>query len=64
MALDPNLASQLTAYLENLREPIELVATLDDGAKSRELDELLAEIEGMSAKITRRAAKYETGDQR
>ena len=52
MALDPNLATQLKAYLENLREPIELVATLDDGAKSTELDELLVEIEGMSAQIT------------
>ena len=64
MALDPNLASQLTAYLENLREPIELVATLDDGAKSRELDELLAEIEGMSAKITRRATEGVERDER
>ncbi|WP_277453371.1 alkyl hydroperoxide reductase subunit F [Janibacter sp. DB-40] len=57
MALDPNLATQLKAYLENLREPIELVATLDDGAKSTELDELLVEIEGMSDKITRRLAE-------
>ena len=64
MALDPNLASQLTAYLENLREPIELVATLDDGAKSRELDELLAEIEGMSAKITRRTTEGAERDER
>ena len=64
MALDPNLASQLTAYLENLREPIELVATLDDGDKSRELDELLAEIEGMSAKITRRTTEGAERDER
>lgn len=56
MALDPNLASQLTAYLENLREPIELVAALGDDPKSNELAELLAEIEGMSEKITRRDA--------
>ncbi len=61
MALDTNLAAQLTAYLENLREPIELVATLDDSAKAKELDELLREIEGMSEKITRRVAE---GDER
>ena len=64
MALDPNLATQLKAYLENLREPIELVATLDDGAKSVELDELLVEIEGMSDKITRRAAEGAERDER
>ncbi|WP_435200983.1 alkyl hydroperoxide reductase subunit F [Janibacter sp. GS2] len=64
MALDPNLATQLTAYLENLREPIELVATLDDGAKSTELDELLVEIEGMSEMITRRVAEGDERDER
>ena len=30
--LDATLKSQLTAYLQNLREPIALVATLGDGA--------------------------------
>ena len=64
MALDPNLATQLKAYLENLREPIELVATLDDGAKAVELDELLVEIEGMSDKITRRVAEGAERDER
>lgn len=64
MALDPNLATQLKAYLENLREPIELVATLDDGPKSVELDELLVEIDGMSDKITRRAAEGAERDER
>ena len=64
MALDPNLATQLKTYLENLREPIELVASLDDGAKSAELDELLLEIEGMSEKITRRLAEDTERDAR
>lgn len=64
MALDPNLATQLKAYLENLREPIELVATLDDGAKSTELDDLLVEIEGMADKITRRVAEEGERDER
>ena len=32
--LDATLKSQLTAYLQNLREPISLVATLGDGASA------------------------------
>ncbi|MGA0605465.1 alkyl hydroperoxide reductase subunit F [Phenylobacterium sp. VNQ135] len=50
--LDAALKTQLKAYLENLREPVELVASLDDGAKSRELAELLNEIAEASAKVT------------
>lgn len=50
--LDPNLKAQLKAYLERLVEPIELVASLDDGAPSRELAELLDEIASLSDKIT------------
>ena len=57
MALDQNLATQLKAYLDNLREPIELVVSLDESPKSRELDELIVEIEGMSDLITRRVAE-------
>jgi alkyl hydroperoxide reductase subunit F len=50
--LDPNLKTQLKAYLERLVMPIELVSSLDDGDKSRELAELLDEIAGLSDKIT------------
>ncbi|WP_339799173.1 alkyl hydroperoxide reductase subunit F [uncultured Marinobacter sp.] len=50
--LDTNLKDQLKAYLENLRQPIELVAALDDSAKAKELYELLTEIESLSDKIT------------
>ena len=32
--LDANLTQQLQTYLTNLREPIELVASLGDDAKS------------------------------
>ena len=32
--LDANLTQQLQTYLANLREPIELVASLDDGEVS------------------------------
>ncbi|MEO6800541.1 MAG: alkyl hydroperoxide reductase subunit F [Rhodanobacter sp.] len=52
--LDETLKSQLQSYLEKLTQPIELVATLDDGAKSQELDELLHEIAALSDKISLR----------
>ena len=50
--LDADLKTQLKAYLEKLVQPIELVAALDDGAKSRELEGLLSEIASLSDKIT------------
>jgi alkyl hydroperoxide reductase subunit F len=49
--LDANLTQQLKAYLVNIREPIELVASLGTDAKSRELGELLNEIAALSDKI-------------
>ena len=45
--LDANLKAQLSAYLEKLTQPIELVASLDDSDKSRELDALPAQIEAL-----------------
>ena len=50
--LDDNLKAQLKAYLERLQKPVELVATLDDSATSRELRELLEDIRAQSGKIT------------
>ncbi len=50
--LDANLKAQLQAYLEKVTQPFEIVASLDDGAKSAELKSLLEEIAGMSDKIT------------
>jgi len=50
--LDANLKAQLKAYLEKVTQPIEIVASLDDGAKSRELQELLQEIVTLSERIT------------
>ena len=50
--LDPTLQAQLKAYLEKLRQPIELIASLDDSDASRELDELLGEIAALSDKVT------------
>ena len=49
--LDATLKTQLQAYLQNLRSPITLIATLDDSAKSAELRELLEEIAGLSDKV-------------
>ncbi|MEM6266951.1 MAG: thioredoxin family protein, partial [Pseudomonadota bacterium] len=42
--LDANMQGQLKQYLANLREPIELVASLDDSAKSGQTRELLSKI--------------------
>ena len=52
--LDANLKAQLQAYLEKVTQPFEIVASLDDGAKSTELKNLLEEIASMSDKITLR----------
>ena len=49
--LDANLKTQLKAYLEKVTQPIEIVASLDDSAKSAELNELLEEIASLSGQI-------------
>ena len=49
--LDANLTQQLKTHLERLTQPIELVATLDDGPKSAQLRELLGEIAALSPMI-------------
>lgn len=50
--LDANLTQQLKAYLVNIRQPIELVSSLGDDAKSRQMGELLDEIAALSDQIT------------
>ena len=50
--LDANLKTQLQAYLERLTRPVHLVASLDDGAGSQEMLELLQDIEGLSPKVS------------
>ena len=50
--LDDNLKSQLNAYLDKVTQPFEIVASLDDGDKSRELHGLLTDIVGLTDKIT------------
>jgi alkyl hydroperoxide reductase subunit F len=52
--LDANLSAQLKAYLERVREPFEMVASLDDSQNAREMRELLEEITQLSPQITLR----------
>ncbi len=46
--LDANLKSQLQGYLQNVSQPVELIASLDGGAKSAEMQELLEDIASVS----------------
>jgi len=50
--LDATLKTQLKTYLEKVVQPIEIVASLDDSAKSGEMLELLQEIILLSDRIT------------
>ncbi len=49
--LDAHIKTQLKAYLEKLVAPIELVASLDDGAKSAEMRGLLEDIASLSDQV-------------
>ena len=59
--LDATMTQQLKAYLENLREPIELVASLGDDDKSGQTRELLEEISALSDKVS---ASFDGTDKR
>ncbi|MXO97191.1 alkyl hydroperoxide reductase subunit F [Erythrobacter aquimaris] len=50
--LDTAMKQQLSTYLANLREPIELVASLGDDAKSTQTRELLEEIAALHELVT------------
>lgn len=52
MALEAGIKTQLQTYLQMLREPIVLAASLDETLASKEMLELLEEIASMSDKIT------------
>ena len=54
--LDTTMKTQLRTYLQKLVLPIELVASLDDGAKSRELEALLQDLASLSNLIEVRRA--------
>jgi len=55
--LDPELKTQLQAYLQKLVRPVELIAALDDGPKSRELRALLVELTQLSDLVSLREAR-------
>ena len=50
--LDAALKTQLKGYLDRLTQPVEIVASLDDGDASRELLELLEDIVASSALVS------------
>jgi len=50
--LDSNLKTQLKGYLERISQPVEIVASLDDSAKSGEMLALLTDIGSASGLIT------------
>ena len=50
--LDNELKAQLSAYLERLTMPVELIASLDDSEASREMSELLRDIAEASPLVT------------
>ncbi|UZE20294.1 alkyl hydroperoxide reductase subunit F [Pseudomonas sp. B21-054] len=50
--LDANLKAQLKSYLERVTQPIEIVASLDDGAKSQEMLALLKDVASLCDQIT------------
>jgi alkyl hydroperoxide reductase subunit F len=53
--LDANIKAQLKTYLERLQQPIEIVASLDAGAKAAEMQQMLAEIASLSPLISLRS---------
>jgi alkyl hydroperoxide reductase subunit F len=50
--LEVKLKSQLQGYLERLTQPVEIVASVDDNDKSREMLELLHDIVSLSPLVT------------
>ncbi|MGE5476010.1 MAG: alkyl hydroperoxide reductase subunit F [Bacteroidales bacterium] len=50
--LDDAIKGQLQAYFERITQPVELAASLDDGAKSQEMRTLLNDLAALSDKIT------------
>ncbi|MCR6632902.1 MAG: alkyl hydroperoxide reductase subunit F [Magnetospirillum sp.] len=49
---DTGLKDQLKAYFDKITLPVELVASLDDGASSQEMGELLDSVAALSDRIT------------
>jgi alkyl hydroperoxide reductase subunit F len=58
--LEENLKTQLKGYLERLTQPVEIIASADDGEKSREMLELLADIVALSPLVTLSSQRDDT----
>lgn len=58
--IDQDLQDQLAAYLERVREPFEIVATLGDDDASREMGQLLQTVVSLSDMITLRTDGTDT----
>ena len=50
--LDANLKTQLKAYLERVVRPIQITASVNDSSKSRDMMELLQELQDLSPRIS------------
>src|ERR1700734_2014320 len=50
--LDSNLKTQLKDYLQRISQPVQIVASVDDGDQSREMLELLSDIGSASTLIS------------
>ena len=50
--LDANIKQQLKTYLQMLRHPIELVASLDNSDKARDMEQLVQEIAECSDRVS------------
>jgi len=50
--LDNDLKTQLKSYLERISDPVQITASLDDSDQSREMLELLNDIESVSDRVT------------
>ncbi|UUX96187.1 alkyl hydroperoxide reductase subunit F [Aquabacterium sp. J223] len=59
--LDDGTKAQLKAYLERVREPVELIASLDDRPASQEMRSLIEDIVSLSDKVS---ARYDGRDTR
>ncbi len=52
--LDANLKTQLQTYLQRVTQPVEVIATLDDGPDAQEMREFLQDLDGLSKQVTLR----------
>jgi NADH-dependent peroxiredoxin subunit F len=58
--LDSNLKAQLQGYLQRISQPVEIVASVDDSDKSREMLELLDDIASVSSLVMIDAQRDDT----